>query len=250
MAAEGGAGGLPHVFVVDRQASYVAMPDGKRAKWAAASHTCLLLLVGVALLGLVVEACFIYNLYKQIENLSGPKASQQQGEAQTSPVKFTESNEIPTVLPQPDKFQRPFAQLIGPTPSAERNPVVQWIHEGGDAVLNGMGYHNGSLLVESDGHYYLYSKLTFSEEECVLIQHRVMKVTQAYGHNIELMKSKSHRCATNQRERRQGGQDLWNSFLAGIFYLHAGDRIFVPLDDISKMRMGTSDRIGAFMISP
>lgn len=67
MAAEGATGTLPQVFVVDRQASYVSMPDGKRAKWATASHTCLLLLLGVALLGLIVEAFFIYNLYQRIE---------------------------------------------------------------------------------------------------------------------------------------------------------------------------------------
>lgn len=67
MAAEGVTGTRPQVFVVDRQASYVSMPDGKRAKWATAGHTCLLLLLGVALLGLTVEAFFIYNLHKQIE---------------------------------------------------------------------------------------------------------------------------------------------------------------------------------------
>lgn len=69
--------------------------------------------------------------------------------------------------------------------------MVQWIHNGGETVLSGMGYRNGSLLVESDGHYYLYSRLTFNaSDECTLIQHRVMKVTQAYGQPIELMKSK------------------------------------------------------------
>lgn len=54
-----------------------------------------------------------------------------------------------------------------------------------------MGYNNGRLLVEKDGHYYLYSKVTINAaEECKLIQHTVMKVTKAYDAAIELMKSK------------------------------------------------------------
>lgn len=67
MASEGASGARPQVFVVDRQASYVSMPDGKRTKWATAGHTCLLLLLGIALLGLTVQAFFIYKLYKHVE---------------------------------------------------------------------------------------------------------------------------------------------------------------------------------------
>lgn len=70
------------------------------------------------------------------------------------------------------------------------NKVVQWMHKGGETITYQMGYNNGSLLVEKDGHYYLYSKLTLNAaDECSLMQHRVMKVTKAYGHAIELMKS-------------------------------------------------------------
>lgn len=71
------------------------------------------------------------------------------------------------------------------------NKVVQWINKGGETFSRKMSYKNGSLLVEMEGHYYLYSKLTLNAgDECSLIQHRVMKVTKAYGHAIELMKSK------------------------------------------------------------
>lgn len=69
--------------------------------------------------------------------------------------------------------------------------MVQWMHKGGETITYKMGYNNGSLLVEREGYYYLYSKLTLNAaDECSLIQHRVMKVTKAYGHAIELMKSK------------------------------------------------------------
>lgn len=71
------------------------------------------------------------------------------------------------------------------------NNVVQWEHRSGETITSNMGYHNGRLLVEKDGHYYLYSKVTLNAaEECSLIQHKVMKETKAYDQAIELMRSK------------------------------------------------------------
>lgn len=66
--AEGGVGTFPQVFVVDSQASYVSVPGWKRESWARRmGQKFLLLLVGFTMLGLVVEAYLIYNLYKKIE---------------------------------------------------------------------------------------------------------------------------------------------------------------------------------------
>lgn len=65
--AEGGVGACPQVFVVDSQANYVSVPSGKKLRWARAGQRFLLLLVGCTMLGLVVEGCLIYNLYKQME---------------------------------------------------------------------------------------------------------------------------------------------------------------------------------------
>lgn len=182
---------------------------------------------------------------------------------------------------------------------------MQWVHKVGETITYNMGYRNGCLLVEQEGHYYLYSKVTLNvAEECSLIQHKVMKVTKAYDQAIELMKSKrfvsvplltsflfccgrgynrlfesnlfaaSHLCLYRYAEicavficfaffsfrcwspklssaRPSGGEDLWNSFLAGIFHLQSGDEIFVTLEDIQKMRTGTTENLmGAFMISP
>lgn len=65
--AEGGVGTSPQVFVVDRQATYVSVPSEKKTRWAKVSQKFLLLLVGLAVLGLVVEGYFIHNLYKKTE---------------------------------------------------------------------------------------------------------------------------------------------------------------------------------------
>lgn len=132
---------------------------------------------------------------------------------------FTDDSGIYTVETHREQIpNRPFAQLIGQNlsntqclilefisnrifttlittvgssnPIGENN-VVQWEHKGGETFTNHMGYSKGQLLVQMEGHYYLYSKVTLNAaQECSLLQHKVMKVTKAYGHAIELMKSK------------------------------------------------------------
>ncbi|XP_073324675.1 tumor necrosis factor ligand superfamily member 10 isoform X1 [Pagrus major] len=188
------------------------------------------------------------------QNVSNPQTSWQKGGTILSQEQPKESNDIPSVRPYTEQDQkRPFAQLIGSKNPAGENNVVQWIHRGGEAVTYNMGYNNGRLLVNKDGYYYLYSKVTINAaENCLLIQHKVMKETQAYGKPIELMKSKSFRCPKSSSEMTtEVGEDLWNSFLSGIFQLQSGDQIFVTLEDIQKIRPGTTENLmGAFMISP
>ncbi|XP_051241510.1 tumor necrosis factor ligand superfamily member 14 [Dicentrarchus labrax] len=265
--AEGSVGTVPQVFVVDSQANYISLPSKKKVTWVRVGQKFLLLLLGLTMLGLVVEGCFIYNLYKKTEafslymshplfqNLSNPKASGLQGGTIMSQVGTKESNEIPTMRPHLEPIQqRPFAQLIGSWHPAGETNVVQWVYRGGESITFNMGYNNGRLLVEKDGNYYLYSKVTLNAaEECVLMQHKVMKVTKAYDQPIELVKSKSFRCRTPKPStaKSSGGEDLWNSFLAGIFHLQKGDEIYVTLDDVHKMRPGNTENLmGAFMISP
>lgn len=65
--AEGGVGMSPQVFVVDSQANYDSVHGGKKPWWARVGQKFLLLLIGFTMLGLVVEGCLIYNLYKKTE---------------------------------------------------------------------------------------------------------------------------------------------------------------------------------------
>uniref|UniRef100_A0A3B4XVJ8 Tumor necrosis factor ligand superfamily member 14-like n=1 Tax=Seriola lalandi dorsalis TaxID=1841481 RepID=A0A3B4XVJ8_SERLL len=239
--AEGGVATSPQVFVVDSHLNYVSVPSTKRPRWARVGQRFLLLLVGLTVLGLVVQGFLIYHLYKKTEvSLIRHSARNKQSCHQR---------------PHPEQIQqRPFAHLMGSNDPAGENNVVQWMHEGGEAIIRNMSYNKGRLLVEKEGYYYLYSKVQLNTgEECSLIQHRVMKDTHAYGESIELMKSKSLRCRTQKSSsaKASDGEDLWNSFLAGIFHLQEGDQIFVTLENIQKMRTGNTDNfMGAFMISP
>ncbi|KAM9313778.1 tumor necrosis factor ligand superfamily member 14-like isoform 1-T2 [Pholidichthys leucotaenia] len=260
--SEGEVGAGPHVFVVDSQASYIHMPTEKKRRWTRTGQNLLLLLVGLTMLGLTVQAFLIYNLYKKTEtfsfsssngpyqNTSNPKASKQSGPIMI-PVGSGESNEVHLV--QTQTYERPFAHLIGPNNIIGDKNEVQFLKEG-EAVTNLMKYNNSRLTVEKEGYYYIYSKVQLNAaEECVLIQHKVIKHSGAYGKPIPLMKSKSNRCSTSRPSgvKSSGREDLWNSFLAGIFHLQSADEIYVTLENIHTMRPGPSENfMGAFMIYP
>ncbi|KAK2815871.1 hypothetical protein Q5P01_026338 [Channa striata] len=258
--AEGGVGTSPQVFVVDSQASYT-MPREEKPRWARGSQNLLLLLVGLAMLGLVVEGYFISNLYKKTEEFSicrsHPFCQNMSDSKNKGGFIMTQigSNEISNMSPtQAQVHKRPFAHLMGSSNPVGEKDVVQWVNKGGEAITQNMSYDKGRLLVEIEGFYYLYSKVQLNAaEDCSLIQHKVMKNTSAYDQSIELMKSKSFRCKTQKpvNPKNVDAEDLWNSFLAGIFHFQSGDEIFVTLENIKKIRSGsTYNFMGAFMIFP
>ncbi|KAM6940391.1 tumor necrosis factor ligand superfamily member 14-like [Xenentodon cancila] len=261
--SEGGVGTCPQVFVVDSQAGFIQMPSEKKPRWAREGQKVLLLLVGISLLGLIVEGCFIFNLYRKTEefsscrshhlchNLSNPATPVQQGGTAMGQVGSAKSNVIPPLWSK--TRHRPFAHLVGSNHPIDEDNVMQWAEEG-DAVRQNMTYEKGRLIVMQEGYYYLYSKVQLNApEECKLIQHKVMKDTNAYGKPLELMKSKRYHCWTPKPSNGKvlEKEDLWSSFLAGIFHLQKGDKIFVILDKTLQLNPGpTENFIGAFMIFP
>ncbi|XP_054635769.1 tumor necrosis factor ligand superfamily member 14 isoform X2 [Dunckerocampus dactyliophorus] len=254
----------PQVFVVDSRATFFSPPSVRKTRRSPGVHRFLLLVLGLVVLGLVVEGYFVYNLYMKTEafsvcvsdplcrNLSNSKISAEQFGAFKGHVRADGSNEVNPV--QTLLGQKPFAHLMCSNSPIKEENVVQWVDKDGDAITYQMGYSNGRLLVKKEGYYYLYSKVQVNAAEaCSLIQHKVMKDTEAYDHSIELMKSKRSRCWTPRPSsvKASGGEDLWDSFLAGIFHLQFGDKIFVTVDNIHKLRPGPSENfMGAFMISP
>ncbi|XP_029364144.1 tumor necrosis factor ligand superfamily member 14-like [Echeneis naucrates] len=240
--AEGAVGTCPQVFVVESHSNGAFLPSQKKQRWEGVGQKIFRMVVGLTVLGLIVQGFLIYHLYKKTEVVTPTKQAGSQ-EHNSNPSAQTRMEQIQ---------QRPFAHLMGASDPAGENNVVQWIHEGGEAITHKMNYSKGRLLVEKEGYYYLYSKVQLNTaEECNLIQHKVMKDTRAYGKYIELMKSKSLRCRASKSSspKTSDGDDLWNSFLAGIFHLQTGDQIFVTLESIQKMRPGLTDNfMGAFMI--
>lgn len=63
--------------------------------------------------------------------------------------------------------------------------------------------------------------------------------------------SSSFRCPKPPSEKPpEVGEDLWNSFLSGIFQLQSGDKIFVTLENQEIRQGSTENLMGAFMIPP
>ncbi|RVE75591.1 hypothetical protein OJAV_G00000430 [Oryzias javanicus] len=272
--SETGVGAQPQVFVIDSQASYLPVPVQRKTKWARNGQKFLLVLVGLTVIGLFVEGFLINNLYQRTQgfsscnhrcnNMSGPSLSSQQGTllsriGSKDPGHVLGENDITQWIKDAEAsiqhmwFQkRPFAHLLGPSDVSRENDVVQWVID--EASINNMQYKKGRLKIQEVGHYYLYSKVQLiAVEECKLIQHKMMKNTSAYGKSIDLMQSKSNRCWIPKQTSAKTIQkeELWSSFLAGIFHLHVGDEIFVTVEKTENMRPGpTENFMGAFMVSP
>uniref|UniRef100_A0A1A8BIE5 Light, Uncharacterized protein n=2 Tax=Nothobranchius TaxID=28779 RepID=A0A1A8BIE5_NOTKA len=251
------AGAPPQVFVVDSQASYISMPTGKKQKWVIDGQKCLLLLLGLIVLGLFIEGFLIYKVYEKTERLSEyhcpplcHNLSSQSKQESSRQVGSKESNEIPAI--PTSEQQRPFAHLLVSSNQTGLGNVVQWA-DVGEAKIQKMKYERGRLIVEQGGYYYLYSKVELNAgKECEVIFHRVMKETNAYGEPIELMKSKSNRCWRNKPHKSDDseGEDLRNSFLAGIHRLEEEDNIFFVVDKIEKLNLGPYESfMGAFLVS-
>ncbi|XP_020496998.1 tumor necrosis factor ligand superfamily member 14-like isoform X1 [Labrus bergylta] len=268
--AEACVASRPQVFVVDSQASYVSAPVGKKRRWEKVGQKCLLMLLGLVVFGLVVQGCLIHNLYQKTEafslcrshplcqNLSDPgsypPSSGLQDGIILSRVGSEASNQISSMDQTEEVQQRPFAHLTGSSKTVDQHHVVQWMTNVGETITHKMGYEDGRLLVEEEGFYYLYSKVTIgAEEDCLFFQHEVLKDIKAYGKPIQLMKSKRVRCWTHRfsEDTSPSGEESWNSFLAGIFHLQSGDKVYVKLDSKKKEPLAPGDNLmGAFMIYP
>ncbi|XP_062395937.1 tumor necrosis factor ligand superfamily member 14-like [Sardina pilchardus] len=248
MADHGGGGGgmmgaYPQVFVVDTQAPCgpvpVPMPVPVYPRRGGWRQRVLGALVGLALLGVLIEACCIYNLHRD------------HGET-GSTAKIT-SNEIPeTPQRKPAALLKGFQGSEKKPQTTEKNNVLLWTGDG-DGFLHEIIYKDGLLTVRQEGYYFLYSKVALSESHCELAKHTVMKNSQRYGNGkraIELMQSVRYHCPKTQKGEKQdppANPDVANSYLGGAFHLFANDSVYVRFD--GQMRPGLKENFfGAFML--
>lgn len=81
--------------------------------------------------------------------------------------------------------------------------------------------------------------------------HHCSKFRFTFGISLKCVYSSFHCRTPKPTSRATVMEDIWNSFLAGIFHLHSGDRIFVTLENIQTIRPGQADNfMGAFMLTP
>ncbi|KAL4648741.1 tumor necrosis factor ligand superfamily member 14-like [Arapaima gigas] len=238
----------PQVFVVDSQASAPRSPFLAPRCGTGMAWRLLWLLVGLALLGVLVEGLFIYHLYQKplVSNpYPGPRATRHSsltlllGHAShthlTHLTHLTNLNKLSHITYTFTSAHLQQFSLYG--------KGFSW-GEFGDAFVYGMVVKNNGLLVQTEGYYFIYSKVHFSEVNCSIFKHTVLRYTQRYAGVIELMKAKHFHC---QGRKLEG---MRNSYLGGIFHLHTNDSITVKVEDSSQIRLQeTADNFfGAYMI--
>lgn len=111
-----------------------------------------------------------------------------------------------------------------------------------DPLLYQMNYKDGSLLIQKEGFYYVYSKVFFLDSG--KFHHSVNLNTRLYsGKSISLLTSRKY--SQNKFNKVQS-----NSYLGGVFHLYEDDAIFVQVSNTSKvLRHKSYENIfGVFML--
>ncbi|XP_023677721.1 tumor necrosis factor ligand superfamily member 14-like isoform X3 [Paramormyrops kingsleyae] len=227
----------PHVYVVDSQARYLpTMMPPLPSRQSRTGRMMLYLLLLVALCGIAVEGYFIYRLYdtRAATDTTTIEKSQQDERDATSRKYRTEV-----------KPPKPSAHLTASTHLPREDGLMMWTTVGGDAFTYEMDYTEGKLFVKTEGFYFIYSKVFFSEPSPAAFTHTVLRISpRSPNKEMELMRT----FRFHERGDRRGG--MLNSYLGGAYLLHEGDAIFVKVQNHTKLLRQTSadNFFGAYML--
>lgn len=226
-------GGYPSVYVVDSHATRPQVPPRlqQKKRSAGAAQSLLFLLVSLALCGMVIEACFIYHLYQPKSGPSASSSKQTAGEDIVPPKK----KPSPGISPS-----KPVAHLTDGQDVVHGDQILAWSTVA-EPLLYKMEYQDKSLIIQKEGYYYVYSKVSFLDNNT--FHHSVQVKTKLYiGKSIELLMSRKYSDKSNKNQS--------NSYLGGVFHLHKDDALFVKVNNASKvLRHKASENVfGAYMI--
>lgn len=110
-----------------------------------------------------------------------------------------------------------------------------------DPLLYQMKYRGGSLLIQKEGFYYVYSKVSFLDTG--VFHHSVDLKTKLYpGKSITLLNSRKYSELSSKTRS--------NSYLGGVFHLRKDDAVCVKVSNTSNvLRHKSFENIfGAYMI--
>lgn len=118
--------------------------------------------------------------------------------------------------------------------------VMAWSTQA-DPLLYEMDYENKRLVIQKEGYYYVYSKVSFVDVHS--FTHSVSMKTQLYkGESIPLLLS--------TRSSRGSSDKQSSSYLAGVFHFYKNDAVFVEVSNTSHIVRSKSyeNVFGAYMI--
>ncbi|XP_070704495.1 tumor necrosis factor ligand superfamily member 14 isoform X2 [Pempheris klunzingeri] len=227
-------GGYPSVYVVDSRATRPTVPPrlGQERRRTGVAQTLLILLVSLALCGMVIEACFIYRLYKHESANSELSSKLISDKDLHSPIMRPNLELVPS---------KPVAHLTDGQDVVHGSRIMAWSMDA-EPLIYQMDYKDKKLVIQKDGFYNVYSKVSFLDSGT--FHHSIQMETKRYvGKSIPLLASRKY--SEVSRKFLQS-----NSFLGGVFHLNEGDALFVQLSNTSKiLRHKSFENIfGAYMI--
>ncbi|XP_042249050.1 tumor necrosis factor ligand superfamily member 14-like [Thunnus maccoyii] len=226
--------GYPSVNLMDSHATCPPVPPrlSQGQQCARVGQKALFILVSVALCGMIVEACLIHRLY-QTECVTSASVSKIIAEQDAATAAKLHS---PVISPF-----KPLAHLTDGQDVVHAKDIMAWSTDA-DPPLYKIDYKDRSLVIQKEGYYYVYSKVSFSDTG--IFHHRVdLRTVKFTGKSINLLKSRKYSNHFKHPEQS-------NSYLGGVFHLSRDDAIFVKVSNTSKIvRQDLSENVfGAYMI--
>ncbi|CAJ1075236.1 tumor necrosis factor ligand superfamily member 14 [Xyrichtys novacula] len=229
--------GYPSVYVVDTHTTRPPpLPPRLKQKQdrSGTVQTLLFLLVSLALCGMVIEAVLIFRLHKTESSDSSGSHSKIIGDV------------IPAERRRDILPSKPLAHLTDGQDAVYKNQYLAWSN--GDPLIHEMIYKDRSLIIQKEGYYYVYSKVTFTDISP--FNHSVHVKTKRYkGKSIPLLASRKNP-GIHTYSREELGNQKSNSFLGGVFHFYEDDAIFVKVSNSSQVvRHKPEENVfGAFML--
>lgn len=117
-----------------------------------------------------------------------------------------------------------------------RSIPLEWEDTYGTALISGVKYKKGGLVINEAGLYFVYSKVYFRGQSCnnQPLNHKVYMRNSKYPGDLVLMEEKRlNYCTTGQ---------IWahSSYLGAVFNLTSADHLYVNISQLSLINFEES----------
>ncbi|XP_004412499.1 PREDICTED: tumor necrosis factor ligand superfamily member 6 isoform X1 [Odobenus rosmarus divergens] len=184
---------------------------------------CLLVMFFMVLAALVGLGLGMFQLFHLQKELAELRESTSQ-----SPRASSLEKQIGQPNPPSEKRElRKVAHLTGKPNS--RSIPLEWEDTYGIALVSGVKYKKGGLVINDTGLYFVYSKVYFRGQSCnnQPLSHKVYMRNSKYPQDLVLMEGKiMNYCTTGQMWAR-------SSYLGAVFNLTSADRLYVNVSELS-----------------
>ncbi|KAM5238716.1 tumor necrosis factor ligand superfamily member 6 isoform 2-T2 [Ctenodactylus gundi] len=178
----------------------------------------------VVLVGMGMGMYQLFHLQKELAELR-----------EVSPVESSLEKQIAQPGPPSERKElRRVAHLTGKPNS--RSMPLEWEDTYGIALISGVKYQKGSLVINDTGLYFVYSKVYFRGQSCnnQPLSHKVYLRNSEYHQDLVLMEGKMMSyCTTGQ---------MWahSSYLGAVFDLSRADHLYVNVSELSLVNFEES----------